>query len=483
MGEEAGAGVREVTVITCVPKSLFGRKGTPFARLDPEFVHPDYLALEAGLRKLGAKAIGTIRSEIGTIDGLTGMVRYVAIDEIDTDDGLLVCDELLAGDLPSRARWKLKLGDVLVSNVRPNRGAVGFVTKRNATAIGSSGLTPIRVSASEDFPPEYVFAFFRTAAARMQLLRRNRGSMYPAVLTSDVHEVLIPAAPATLVERVRDEVQRAASEWETFFDEHKKATDSLRKFLAAVPAPPSPSESPHGVSVTEIRRSASLAAGSAERIDAEFFRAEYDKYDKALRKQFNTFVLGQRYDLFTGSNIRFADDAQDVPIVKQAVLTNVGINWSAIQTGTGQLPDEGDIGADDILLACTAHEVFYVGRKVDYVRSVPEACERNVAVADVMIIRPKSESKLPGSYVAAFLRSNWGRHQVQRCIRGLRSGHVYARDLGQHVRVPIPSDPWLRSFEGLSAAAENARNEGKKHVTNAVDALEQWLKSTLPGYE
>ena len=96
-------------------------------------------------------------------------------------------------------------------------------------------------------------------------------------------------------------------------------------------------------------------------------------------------------------------------------------------------------------------------------------------------MRPQdgTEAKVPGSYVAAFLRSPAGLHQVQRCIRGLRGGHVYRDDLARYVRVPLPPKEWLDKFEALSEQAEKKRLDAKATLLGAFDAMRTWVKDSV----
>jgi hypothetical protein len=194
-----------------------------------------------------------------------------------------------------------------------------------------------------------------------------------------------------------------------------------------------------------------------------------------------SFLLGERYHLENGRALLHGDER--IPYAKQAVLTNAGINWSALASASGiPVPAAPVVRDEDILLACTAHEIYYVGRKVDYVRSVPvELRDRVTCVPDLMVIRRRTDvsSPLPGSYVAAFLRHPAGLHQVQRCIRGLRGGHVYRDDLARYVRVPIPNGRWLSEFEAVAASAEAARNRGKSHMTRAFEVVDAFVHSLV----
>ena len=55
--------------------------------------------------------------------------NYVEISDVDTRTGLVGHKRILAAEAPSRARKMLRAGDVLVSTVRPERGAVAVTPK------------------------------------------------------------------------------------------------------------------------------------------------------------------------------------------------------------------------------------------------------------------------------------------------------------------------------------------------------------------
>ena len=119
-----------------------------------------------------------------------------------------------------------------------------------------------------------------------------------------------------------------------------------------------------------------------------------------------------------------------------------------------------------------------MGRKCDVVTDVPGWVGEDVGcVPDLMIIRPRPQQDVYLSlhYVAAFLRHPAGLHQVQRCIRGLRGGHVYKNDLERFVRVPMPTETWMKAFDAIEAEAELLRNEAKRSVEKAVGCVSAML--------
>jgi hypothetical protein len=470
-----------------VSKSSFGGDRV-FERLDAEYMSLVFLDLEEPLRAAKGAELRSLShgyhgpSVNSAFADDSDTVSYVDIDSVDREDGLTYIESILFRDRPSRAKYVLSAGDILVSNVRPERNAIAIIGKRCAGALASSGFTLLTSNGTSDVPMEFVFAFLKTRFGKQQLVRRNRGSMYPAVLSEDVLDVRVPHPPKPLLASVVRAVRKGLRCHDGFFARLTESQELLDVFLQPLGSPPSPTETNReGVDWTVIRRSDCLGDKGAQRLDAEFQRLEYKQYDKVLRSAGASFLLGEQYELFNGGGTKRGDEM--VPVLKQAALTNAGVNWSTVAYEEGS-PGKGRkrVREEDILLACTAHEVYYVGRRVDFVRDMPESIGMtNVAVADLMVLRPREDAprKLAGSYVAAFLRSAPGLHQVQRCIRGIRGGHVYADDLSSYVRVPVPPDQWLEQFEDAVARAETSRRRGKLVLQKCFDDVEAWCESLV----
>ncbi len=129
-----------------IQKNIFTSQGS-LERLDAEFVAADLLEVENQLQVNGARKLQDIISKYnGSIINDSSanedeLIKYISIDSVDNEDGLTYDEEILFKDRPSRAKYKLKVSDILVSNVRPNRNAVAFITNRNLGNLASSGFT------------------------------------------------------------------------------------------------------------------------------------------------------------------------------------------------------------------------------------------------------------------------------------------------------------------------------------------------------
>lgn len=467
-----------------VHKSDFGLD-VPFARLDSEFVEKDLLAVEKALQGLGGVLLADVQSKnikFFEKSKISKKYEYISIYSVDNGDGLIFPVEYGNDDIPSRAKYLVNSGDIIVSNVRPNRGSVALLTDSHICHIASSGFTLLR-PIGLSFSVEYVFCFLKSTYGRNQLIRRNRGSMYPAVAPGDVLDVFVPSPSNELDSVVRDKVKEAHKQHKEFYVLQNSLNEMLDDYLKKYGSPPSPIEPLVGAVESSVVNSSNFFAnGGPIRFDAEFFRPGYDSFIHKLMSSEKTFLLGDYYELTTGRPLDKSDEVIS-SYAKQSILTNIGINWSALVEEQGCVPKGSiKIQDEDILLACTAHEIEYVGKKVDYVRSIPPCISKPIGcVADLMVIRPKENKpkKLYGSYVSAFLRSTQGKYQVQRCIRGLRGGHVYKDDLSRYVFVPIPSDTFLDKFEERAKECENLRNLSKKNIIEAIDLVENYFKGKI----
>ena len=200
-------------------------------------------------------------------------------------------------DRPSRAKYETEAGDLLISNVRPNRNAVALVTERLRRALASSGFTLVRAGRN-DFPAEYLFAFMKTRHFIGQMLRRNRGSMYPAVLPSDVLSAWIPEPSDVLRDKVVHGVRICLARQEAFFGLLAEGERRLEEFLAPMGAPPSPLDTRRsGADWTQVPSGGFFAPGGPRRLDAEFFRGEYQEFEDRTRTWGRVFRLGEAYSL------------------------------------------------------------------------------------------------------------------------------------------------------------------------------------------
>ena len=145
--------------------------------------------------------------------------EYIEISDVD-GTALSVSSKSVASEAaPSRARRSVKAGDVLVSTVRPDRGAVGVVPDWLDGAVCTTGFGVLR---PHGIHPLVLAALLRSEFVTQQLLRNNVGIAYPAIEAACLPDVVLPvsrdAVGATLnvavaFDEARREVKQRSDEF------------------------------------------------------------------------------------------------------------------------------------------------------------------------------------------------------------------------------------------------------------------------------
>ena len=103
--------------------------------------------------------------------------NYVEIGDIDVGTGSAFANTVATEELPDNAKIMTQKGDLLVSTVRPNRGAVAILG--NSDLLVSGAFTVLREDG--DYPKEVLQVLLRTSMYRDWLLRFNVGTSYPVI--------------------------------------------------------------------------------------------------------------------------------------------------------------------------------------------------------------------------------------------------------------------------------------------------------------
>jgi len=121
--------------------------------------------------------------------------NYIEISDIDSQTCVVYSNSIETSATPSRARKLVKYGDVLVSTVRPERGAVGVVGPHQDGSVCTTGLAVLRPTGIDSLTLAYLL---KTQFVITQLMRNNVGIAYPAINESCLSSVLLPVKRADL---------------------------------------------------------------------------------------------------------------------------------------------------------------------------------------------------------------------------------------------------------------------------------------------
>ena len=116
--------------------------------------------------------------------------HYISLEDVDF--GVLKnTTELVFREAPSRARRKIKKGDILLSTVRPNLKSHLLITENVPDWICSTGFSVLRCKDKIAYC-EYVFHHLFASFINNQIETLISGSNYPAINSKDVKSLQIP---------------------------------------------------------------------------------------------------------------------------------------------------------------------------------------------------------------------------------------------------------------------------------------------------
>jgi len=162
-------------------------------RLDAEYYQPKYEKIENKVKhfKDGFSFINKkFRQNKTIIDYSQMQYNYIEIGDIDVGNGSYVYNMIDIDKLPENAKIMSKHGDLLVSKVRPNRGAVSIISEDITDLVVSGAFTVLEENG--DYKKEVLFVLLRTSYYREWLLKYNVGTSYPVIKDDDVLNMPIP---------------------------------------------------------------------------------------------------------------------------------------------------------------------------------------------------------------------------------------------------------------------------------------------------
>lgn len=180
-------------------------------RWDAEYYQGKYDEVEGKIKAYsgGWKAVGDCFCQNKTLCTFEkGAYNYIEIGDVNTGDGSVACNLIETGGLPDNAKIALCQGDLIVSKVRPYRGAVAIVDIDKDDLVASGAFTVLQESSS--YKKEVLQVLLRTVPYKEWLLKWNVGTSYPVIKDDDVLRLPLPILPDHVQQRIAQAVQEAA---------------------------------------------------------------------------------------------------------------------------------------------------------------------------------------------------------------------------------------------------------------------------------
>jgi SAM-dependent methyltransferase/AcrR family transcriptional regulator len=155
-----------------------------------------------------------------------GFFKYIEISDVDLASCMANAKALPTSEAPSRARKRVRAGDVLFSTVRPERRAVAVVLAEQDNAVCTTGFAVLK---PKRIHPMLLALLLRHEYVSAQIVRHNSGIAYPAIDESCLLDVILPvnARDLTTLEGLASDLLGREEEVRTYRTKVQQALESI----------------------------------------------------------------------------------------------------------------------------------------------------------------------------------------------------------------------------------------------------------------
>ena len=131
--------------------------------------------------------------------------RYIELANIAGNGEITDCMIMQGQDLPSRARRKIAIGDVIVSSIEGSLGSIALISKEYDQALCSTGFHVVN---SQTFNSETLLVLLKSIVGQLQLKKGCSGTILTAINKDEFSKVILPI----IVEKKQTQIQQKVTE-------------------------------------------------------------------------------------------------------------------------------------------------------------------------------------------------------------------------------------------------------------------------------
>jgi len=180
-------------------------------RLDAEFYQPKYDEIEDKIFNYsnGFDLISNhFKINREEPDWKLNEYKYIEIGDVNVSNGVSAYNILSKEELPANAKILLKKGDIIISKVRPYRGAVSIIDFDYPDLVGSGAFCILQES-SHLISKECIAVLLRSSIYKELMMKFNVGSSYPVIKDEDILNLPIPLLPEEQQQEVAQLIQQS----------------------------------------------------------------------------------------------------------------------------------------------------------------------------------------------------------------------------------------------------------------------------------
>ena len=177
-------------------------------RLDAEFFQPKFDDL---VSQMSQQKIVTFNSfskrDYGKSDIKNSEIySYIEISDVDPSIGDVNFTLRKGSELPASAKIPVSGGELIISKVRPTRGAIGFVPLDIKNGICSNAFAVYKINSPLK---EYLQVICRSIIGNLQFTKFAKGTSYPVIDDADVDNCIVPIISENDIRKISIVVQES----------------------------------------------------------------------------------------------------------------------------------------------------------------------------------------------------------------------------------------------------------------------------------
>lgn len=196
-------------------------------RIDADFYQQKYFDLLSIISKNKSEKLKGIAKRISGNQKITQdrEYNYTEISDIDVSSGEVNSNKIIGKELPANAKIKIIGGELIISKVRPTRGAIAIMPENfSENCIVSGAFSVYKI----DSPMrEYLQIILKSVVGKLQMERPTTGTSYPTITDQDVENLSIPILPKETQQKIANLVRQS-------HEARKKSKELLEQAKAKV---------------------------------------------------------------------------------------------------------------------------------------------------------------------------------------------------------------------------------------------------------
>lgn len=199
-------------------------------RIDADYFQPKYFKLLSIIQKNKSKLLSKLVKRIKARHKIIPDNKYFysEISNVDISSSEVTSNKIIGKELPANAKVPISGGELIVSKVRPTRGAIAIIPKNfKQNHIISGAFSVFNV---ESPTREYLLVVLKSIIGKIQMERPTTGTSYPTITDQDIENLLIPVLSNSMQQKISNLVvktHKARQESKQLLEEAKTKIEEM----------------------------------------------------------------------------------------------------------------------------------------------------------------------------------------------------------------------------------------------------------------